>query len=114
MCSDLLERISLGILLTPGGAEAVSSDAVSLGKSLASESQMAEKGQAIIGAGTNIELKQAGTLAADYGGKPGDWAKMTSTAYRAGDGTVISTHWYENVVSGIQAEFKSIIDNAPW
>ncbi|MGC1629939.1 MAG: RHS repeat-associated core domain-containing protein, partial [Candidatus Acidiferrales bacterium] len=107
--------IGTGIVLAiASGGESKSVDAVNLGKALASEAQVAEKGSAIIGAGTNKALNQAARLSSEYGGNAADWSKMTSTAYRSADGSVISTHWYENVVSGIRAEYKSIIDSAPW
>jgi RHS repeat-associated protein len=95
------------------GGEAAA-ELVKLGKSIASEAQMAAKGESIAGAGAQKALKDAGRLASTYGGKAADWAKMTSKAFRAGDGSVISTHWYENVASAIKVEYKSIIDSAPW
>jgi RHS repeat-associated protein len=101
-------------LLMVGGPELKSADAIKFGKALASESQVAETGTTIAGAGTNVGLRQAGRLASQYGGNAADWSKMTSSAYRAGDSTVISTHWYENVAIGVRAEFKSIIDKALW
>jgi RHS repeat-associated protein len=107
--------IGTGIaLFFVGGAESKSADAINLGKSLASEAQMGEKGLAIYGAGTPKALDEGGRLAEQYGGKASEWSKMTSSAYHPPDGSVISTHWYENVVSGIRAEYKSIIDNPPW
>jgi len=95
------------------GGEAAA-ELVKLGKSIASDAQMAAKGQSFAGAGAPKALKDAGRLASTYGGKLADWAKMTSKAFRAGDGSVISTHWYENVASGIKVEYKSIIDSAAW
>lgn len=105
---------SVALLLIPGTGEAKAPEAIKLGKSLASEAQMAAEGKAIFGAGAKKALDQAGRLSAEYGGKPVEWAKMSSKAYKAGDGSVISTHWYENTARGIKAEYKSIIDNAPW
>jgi len=34
------------------------------------------------------------------------WAKMTSTAYKAPDGTIMQTHWYENIKTGQRVEYK--------
>jgi RHS repeat-associated protein len=98
-------------------AAAATEEAVKLGKSLASEAQTAGKAAgAIAGAGSKGDkpLRAASRLAAEYGGKAKDWSKMTSGAYKAADGSVISTHWYEQVGSAIRYEMKSIIDSAPW
>jgi RHS repeat-associated protein len=74
--------------------------AVKLEKALASEAQtatiLAGKGEAIAGAGTKIELKQAERLAKDVGGKAGDWSKVSGGSHVAKDGTKIETHAFEN------------------
>ena len=86
-----------------------------LAKQLASEAQLAEmaagQGQAIAGAGTRKLLRDANRLAQTYGGMPWEWAKMSSTGFRAADGTAFQTHWYMNVVSGQQVEAKVTIDS---
>jgi hypothetical protein len=107
---------SLALLFVPGGAEAKSPEAIKLAKALASEAQVAGRGIAVAGAGdkSGTVLRVAGELAAKYGGKPGEWSKMTSGAYKAADGSVISTHWYERLGSQIKYEVKSIIDSVPW
>lgn len=101
-------------LLVVGGPELKSADAIAFGKSLASEGQIAETGTAIAGSGSSVALRDSGRLATTYGGNAADWSKMTSSAYRAGDGSVVSTHWYENAANAIRVEYKSIIDKAPW
>jgi hypothetical protein len=45
--------------------------------------------------------------AAQYGGKPADWAKVRSSSYRAADGTKFRTHWYQNVKTGQRIEYKT-------
>jgi hypothetical protein len=35
---------------------------------------------------------------------------MTSSGFRAADGTTFATHWVENVITGAQAEPKVVID----
>lgn len=61
-------------------------------------------GKAIAGAGTNVPLRDVGRLVSQYGGKAGDWAKVTSTAPGH-----LQTHAYRNVVTGEVVELKSII-----
>jgi len=105
---------SLGLLLV-GGGETKIGDAISLSKSLASEAQVAEKGTVIAGAGaaSGKALRDAPRLAAQYGGKAGDWAKMSSSAFQAIGEThsnAFQTHWYENVVSGLRTEYKTIMN----
>ncbi len=72
-----------------------------------SEQQMGETGIPIAGAGSKDVLRKAEDLALEYGGAPGDWAKMTSTSYRGPDGYRFETHWYQNVRTGLQVEWKS-------
>lgn len=91
------------------GEAASAADAADLAKSLASEEQIAQTGIGLAGSGTENALRVAQQLAQDYGGEPGDWAKMSSTARDMPDGTHIETHWYENVVTGQRVEYKSII-----
>jgi hypothetical protein len=80
---------------------------IRLGKQLASETQMAELGKAIAGAGTDDTLRNANQLARTYGGSPSDWAKMRSSSYTAPDGQIFETHWYKNVVTGEVVEYKT-------
>lgn len=95
---------------TRGAPDVPASSAVSgrdLGRSLASESQVAGPGMPIIGAGTTTRLREAGRLATDYGGQAEDWAKMTSPSHVGPDGHRFETHWYENVLTGERFEFKT-------
>jgi hypothetical protein len=85
-----------------------------LAKQLASEAQLAEmaagQGEAIAGAGTKKLLRDANRLAETHGGMPWEWSKMSSTGFKAADGTAFQTHWYKNVVTGQQVEAKVTID----
>jgi hypothetical protein len=71
----------------------------------------AGEGLPIAGAGSNKLLRDANRLAETYGGMPWEWSKMSSTGFRAADGTAFQTHWYKNVVSGHQVEAKVTIDS---
>jgi hypothetical protein len=51
-------------------------------------------------------------LAAKYGGDAADWAKMSSSSHQAAGearSAAFETHWYENVVTGAKAEYKTVI-----
>jgi hypothetical protein len=82
-----------------------------LEKSLASESQtariLAGEGVAIAGAGSNVPLRDAQRLAAQYGGRAADWSKVTGGNHIAKDGTKIETHAYQNLASGYIVEPKT-------
>ena len=78
-----------------------------LHKSLASEAQMCESGTAIAGRGARSSFRNADRAAAQYGGRPEDWAKVSSSSYTAADGVRFETHWIENVVTGERQEFKT-------
>jgi hypothetical protein len=94
--------------------EHVASSAVQglkLEKSLASEAQtatvMAGEGEAIAGAGTKTELRDAPRLASQYGGNSADWAKVSGGNHVAQDGTKIETHAYQNTKTGQVVEPKT-------
>ena len=55
---------------------------VKLGKSIASEAQIAAKGEAIYGAGVQKALNEADRLASSYGGKAANWAPTEMTSSR--------------------------------
>jgi RHS repeat-associated protein len=82
------------------GKGAVAGDAVQLTKQLASEGQVAELahggGIATHGAGTGNQLRQAERLAGQYGGKAEDYQKVSSSYYKAADGSHVETHAYRN------------------
>jgi hypothetical protein len=86
-----------------------SSSGRDLKRSLASETQMHERGTSFAGAGTKTPLRAADRLAEDYGGQPGDWAKMSSSQRTSSDGHTFETHWYENARTGQRVEFKTKI-----
>jgi RHS repeat-associated protein len=94
----------------------VDEEAVGLAKSLASEQQVGEllngQGQIIAGNGSRATLRDAERLSETYGGLPGDYSKVTSSSYKAADGTTVSTHAYQDA-SGHIHELKSVIDNHP-
>ncbi len=75
-----------------------------------SEAQLGEKGIAGAGDKHGTGLRTATALASKYGGKAEDWAKKTSSAYTAKDGSVISQHWFERIGDAVRYELKSIID----
>ncbi|TCV90941.1 VENN motif pre-toxin domain-containing protein, partial [Biostraticola tofi] len=88
------------------------SSGLNLNKSLASEAQLAELakngGKPVAGSGAEKTLRDAPRLAAEYGGNASDWSKITSSSYKAADGTVFEIHAYRNTVTGQMVEPKSI------
>jgi hypothetical protein len=96
-----------GLIAARAGATNAA-NAARLSKQLGSQEGMAELvrggGKAIAGAGTNVPLRDVGRLVSQYGGKAGDWAKVTSTAPGH-----LQTHAYRNVVTGEVIELKSIL-----
>jgi hypothetical protein len=108
----------LGSIVTGGAGVTITSNLtadsyvnkVLLQKSLASDAQFSNaQGIPIAGNGTVDALRDASRLAATYGGNPEDWIKMSSTAFKALDGFIVQTHWYENQILQILVEFKSKI-----
>jgi hypothetical protein len=71
---------------------------------------MLETGTRIIGPGTGTVLRQATRLAKQYGGDPSDWVEMSSTSYQSSDGMLLTTHWFENTLTGLRIQMKSIIN----
>lgn len=57
----------------------------------------------IAGAGSRVAIRDVARLVSQYGGKPGDWAKVTSTTLG------LQTHAYRNIVTGAVVELKSIL-----
>ena len=92
--------------LSKGAASAT--NAANLSKQLSSQEGMLELlsggGKAIAGAGAHVPLRDVGRLVSQYGGKAGDWAKVTSSAPGH-----MQTHAYRNVVTGRVVELKSIV-----
>lgn len=93
----------------PNGPNSSYGNMLQNSRNLASQSQMSQAGKSIAGAGSDEELRVAGRLSDQYGGEPGDWAKMTSSSYTDPTGMQIQTRWYENIKTGGQYEFKTII-----
>ena len=72
---------------------------------------LAGGGKAIIGAGTTKTLGVAGELAAQHGGRAGEWAKMTTHAETVLGGRIqFSIHYYKNTASGLAVELKAALD----
>jgi RHS repeat-associated protein len=109
-----------------GGAEAcaVQSGASSavqgrnLARQLTSEEQVSGavqgQGEAIIGPGTGKDLLAGPRLAKEYGGNPGDWAKMRSASsaehgVTMPNGGNFEAHWYQNTRTGQVVEIKTKI-----
>jgi filamentous hemagglutinin len=85
---------------------------LNLNKSLASQQQLSDlatgKGVNIAGSGTNVPLRDAPRLVSEYGGRPSDWSKVSSSSYTAADGAQYEIHAYRNSVIGRIVEPKSI------
>ena len=107
------DRLVVGVrVATEATADASaysSTSALNLSRQLASESQVAGAGTSIAGAGTSTTLRVAEQLASEYGGDPYAWAKMTSDTFTDSDGFQFSTHWYENLETGQQVEWKTVL-----
>lgn len=92
--------------------QANSASGAALNKNLASEQQIAELsaggGVPTHGFGTNKPLIEAQRLATEYGGDAKDWSKVSSSSYRAPDGTLFEVHAYRNGVIGKVVEHKTI------
>lgn len=88
------------------GAESTSS-ALKLKSQLASESQMAEVGQTMTGAGALVPFRDSARVAKEHGGNAIDWVKKTSSNYSDGKEKNFETHWVENTQTGQRAEFKT-------
>jgi filamentous hemagglutinin len=99
-----------GKIATADGATNIV-NGLSLNKSLASQQQLSELTGAVTtvaGNGSNTALRDAPRLAAEYGGNPSDWSKVTSSSYRAADGTQYEIHAYKNAITGEVVEPKTI------
>ncbi|TDN51584.1 VENN motif-containing pre-toxin protein [Scandinavium goeteborgense] len=101
-----------GVPIGRGSNAQNSTSCLNLKKSLASETQLSELsksgGLPVAGAGTNTKLRVADSLAKEYGGKASDWSKVTSSSYKAEDGTIFEIHAYRNTVTGQLVEPKTI------
>ncbi len=75
-----------------------------LGRYFASLAQLGQSGKVI----ANV-VRDAPRLVAKYGGRAGDWRKMTSATYAGRGGFKFSTHWYQNVTTGARVEYKTVL-----
>ncbi|MCP4404629.1 MAG: RHS repeat-associated core domain-containing protein [bacterium] len=98
---------------TPSNPVHNQANAQRLQQQLASEEQMSElltgQGEPIIGSGTNNNLRAAQRLAEEYGGNPGDWAKVRSSNKAHVTGYNQETHAYQNMKTGEIVEMKTKI-----
>jgi hypothetical protein len=82
-----------------------------LGKQLATEAGSAELlsggGTVIAGAGSEVTLRDAPRLVAEWGGEAKDWAKLSSEANKFPDGSLVEVHGYRNVPTGQTVELKT-------
>jgi RHS repeat-associated protein len=104
---------SIGLLLVRGPT----AEGIKLSKAFASEAQVAEKGTSMAGARSTKILRDASRLAATYGGKESEWAKMSSEAFQAkGEprSAAFETHRYENTITGLRVEFKTVANWMKW
>jgi RHS repeat-associated protein len=101
----------VGAIRSATSVASSATQAVKLEKALASEAQTAKlltgKGEAIAGAGTKKEFRDAERVAAEHGGQAKDWSKVSGGDHVAKDGTKIETHAVENKVTGQVGEIKT-------
>jgi hypothetical protein len=69
--------------------------------------QDAKAGNGIqIQGGPLMRLGDAPRLVANYGGQPVDWVKMSSTQTKVISGASVQVHWFRNIETGRNVEFK--------
>ena len=56
--------------------------------------------------GSPKPLGDAPRLVANYGGEPADWVKMTSNQTAVIDGAIVEVHWFSNIQTSQDVEFK--------
>lgn len=83
-----------------------------LGKAMGSQSLMSAaqsgSGKIMAGSGTSTGIRDVERLVSTYGGAVDDWAKLSTAGnYTAKDGTRFEIHWYENIKTGLQVEYKT-------
>ncbi len=72
---------------------------------LAQRSLMSQPYRRVIARGAGV--RAVGRLTRSYGGKSGDWLKVSSAKYEPGRGRAFEMHWYENVKTGQRVEYKT-------
>ncbi|AKD02110.1 hypothetical protein POKO110462_17110 [Pontibacter korlensis] len=107
---DVVEAAADGVVNV---SKSGSPELVRLNKKVASQQQMGEAGEVIAGGSSKKPLRKAEELAKQHGGEPHQYVKKSSSAYPAGDGVKLSTHWEENIVTGQRFNMKSIV-NEKW
>jgi hypothetical protein len=79
--------------------------------SLASEEQLSQlkqgKGVVLAGQGSKVSVRDAPRLAAQYGGEPSDWVKVSSGSFKSQNGKLFEIHAYRNVKTGQVVEPKT-------
>jgi RHS repeat-associated protein len=89
-----------------------------LARQLTSDEQLGQalagEGKPIAGSGARAPLRDAPRLASQYGGNPGDWAKMAGESssihgVQTPGGDNFETHWYQNTGTGQVVEIKTKI-----
>lgn len=65
------------------------------------------EGKPMAGAGTEKVIRDVARILNKYGGTPDSWSKVTSTTYKADDGSIVETHAYQNTDTGEVVEQKS-------
>ncbi len=105
------EVIVAGEVAAGEAVAASSANGVRLGKSLARQQQVGEmltgELEVIAGPGARVPLRDAPRLANQCGGAPQDWVKVSSSNYKAPDGTSFEVHAYKNVQTGQVVELKT-------
>lgn len=109
---DGLSKRARGYMLeNVGGGAQNAANALRLGKQLATEAGCAELaaggGKPMAGAGTGTLIRDEPRLLAEYGGKPGDWSKVTSATHKFADLSTIEVHAYRNVTTHQVVEPKT-------
>ena len=79
-----------------------------LQKELARQEQLGQVGYSMAGEGSisGKAIRDIARLVNVYGGYESEWAKMSSKAYTAWDGTNSQTHWYRNKNLGLNVDYK--------
>ncbi len=86
---------------------------LNLAKALASQQQLGEAGKVIAGGTSGTVFRDAVAIAEQYGGQAINLVKMVSSSYVASDGTMIQTHWVEDLQTGAQILQKTVMTIVP-
>jgi hypothetical protein len=72
------------------------------------EGQALEASGALMAGKGADQFRDAGRFVSQYGGHVDDYAKMSSSSYKASDTLKIETHWVENVKTGERFDAKIV------